>query len=117
MEMYDLGVHRGETFRQAVVIRDGAGEPMDLSGYAGYAQVRAYPKGAPTDPVEVVCSMDVTIEAAAGKVTLMIGPEVTEGLTAGVYVYDFCTDDGNVVKYWLGGRFEVKPAVTEIWRS
>ena len=56
-------------------VRDG--EPMDLSGYAGYAQVRAYPKGAPTDPVEVVCSMDVTIEAAAGKVTLMIAPEVS----------------------------------------
>jgi hypothetical protein len=113
MEQYDFSIHRGETFRRAVYFKHGDGSVMDLTGQEGYAQIRAYPKSSPTDPVEVVCSMTVTIDGANGEVVLSIPAETTEALEANLYAYDFCLVDDGTVRYYLGGQFQVLPSVTE----
>lgn len=115
MEHYDLCVHRGETLQQPVYFKEADGTPIDLTGREGFAQVRAYPKTYPSDPVQTVCEMTVTIEDAAnGKVVLSIPASETLELASDKYAYDFCLKDGENVRYYLAGAFNVLPSVTEV---
>lgn len=110
MEFYDLSVRQGETFRQELVFKDSAGQVMDLTGCTGYSQVRPDP-----DSDDLICSMTVTIDGAAGTVVLTIAADVTKTIPAGCYAYDFAMKDANdVIRYYLGGKFGVIPVVTEI---
>lgn len=110
MEFYDLGVRRGETFRQALVFKDSDGNVIDLSGCTGYSQVRP-----DVDSADLICSMTVTVDGPTGTVTLSVAADVTKQIPAGVYVYDFAMKNpSNAVRFYLGGKFAVIPAVTEI---
>ena len=110
MERYDLSVRQGETFCQELLFKDSSGAILDLTGYQGFSQVRPDP-----DSDELICSMDITIDGAAGKVTMTIGAGVTKGIGTGCYAYDFAMKDpDNMIRYYLGGKFAVIPAVTEI---
>lgn len=110
MEKYDLSVHQGETFRQQLIFKDSAGAVRDLSGYAGFSQVRPDP-----DSDELICSMVCTVDGPAGSVVLVIPASVTAGIPAGCYAYDFAMSDTDEnVRYYLGGRFSVLPSVTNV---
>ena len=116
MEHYDFSVHRGETFYKPVYFENSDHTPMDLTGREGYAQVRAYPKTCPTDPVQTICEITVTIDDPEnGKVVLSIPAYETWELAADSYAYDFCMkDEENIVRYYFGGAFQVLPSVTEV---
>ncbi len=110
MERYDLGVKQGETFSQQLIFKDSAGNVKDLTGYEGFSQVRPDP-----DSDELICSMEITIDGAAGTVTMTIDSDVTKGIAAGCYAYDFAMKDtNNAIRFYIGGKFAVTPAVTEI---
>ncbi len=115
MEHYDLCVHRGETFQQPVYFKEADGTPIDLTGREGFAQVREYPKTYPSDPVQTVCEIAVSIdESEEGKVVLTIPSYETWELSADKYAYDFCLKNGDEIRYYLGGSFTVLPSVTEV---
>ena len=83
---------------------------IDLTGYQGFSQVRPDPESD-----ELICSMTCTVEGTAGRVVLTIADSVTSGIGPGCYAYDFAMRDpqGNI-RYYIGGKFAVMPAVTEI---
>ena len=110
MERYDLKVFQGETFRQELLFRDSEGETRDLTGYTAYSQVRPDPESD-----VLICSMECTVDGQAGSVTMKIGADVTSGIEPGCYMYDFAMiDPEDNVRYYIGGKFSVIPAVTEI---
>ena len=110
MEKYDLSVHRGETFEQQLIFKDKSGTVWDLTGYEAYSQVRPEP-----DSEDLICSMDCRIDTENGAVTLIIEAEVTKTIPAGCYAYDFMMKDpSDVIKMYIGGKFAVRPSVTEI---
>ncbi len=110
MELYDLSVRQGETFGQVLIFKDPDGTVMDLTGFTGYCQVRPDP-----DSEELTAEMNVTISAAEGKVVLGLTAATTAGIDSGCYAYDFAMKSAaNDVRYYIGGKFLVIPAVTEI---
>ncbi len=110
MERYDLKVFQGETFRQELVFRDSAGAIIDLTGYEGFSQIRPDP-----DSDELICSMYCTVDGPAGKVIMEIVPLANRRIKPGCYAYDFALRDPYTnVRYYIGGKFTVLPAVTEV---
>ena len=110
MERYDLSVRQGETFRQELIFRNSDGTARDLTGCQGFSQVRPDPESE-----ELICSMDCTVSGAEGKVTLTIEAAFTQNIPAGCYSYDFAMrDSSGYIRYYIGGKFAVIPAVTEI---
>lgn len=110
MEFYDLSVHRGETFLQSLVFKDGHGDVIDLTGCTGYSQVRPEPESD-----QLIASMTVTITPLQGLAVLSLDKEITEGIEPGSYAYDFGMVDGSGrMRYYIGGKFTVMPAVTVV---
>lgn len=113
MERYDLKVFQGETFLQELVFRNSAGEIIDLTGYTGFSQVRPNPESD-----ELICAMECLVDGPQGKATLLIESMITGGIAPGCYAYDFAMRSPNgFVRYYIGGKFSVLPAVTEIQGS
>ncbi len=113
MEKYDLSVRQGETFRQELVFRNSDGTARDLTGYQGFSQVRPDPESD-----ELICSMECFVDGEHGTVILLVGDAVTKTIPAGCYAYDFAMRDPNdYIRYYIGGKFAVIPAVTEIQGS
>ena len=110
MERLDLGVKRGETFRKVLLFETDDGEAVDLTGFSGFCQVRPEPES------EILtAAADVEITPGQGRVILMIRPEVTAALEIGCYAYDFAMSDAEgAVRFYIGGRFSVWPAVTRL---
>ena len=109
MQRYDLNVCQGETFRQVLRFENPDGSPLSLSGKTGASQVRETP-----DHGTLICQMGVLIEPEEGRVTLSIPAETTAGITPGIYFWDFCLTDETSTRFYLGGKFIVLPAVTEV---
>ena len=109
MQRYDLSICQGETLRQVLRFEHPDGSAMDLSGQSGFSQVRETP-----DHGTLICQMGVLIEPEEGRVTLSIPAETTAGITPGIYFWDFCLTDETGTRFYLGGRFHLKPAVTEV---
>ncbi len=110
MERYDLSVNRGETFVQPLIFKDANDTVLDLTGYEAYSQVRPEPESD-----ELICSMVCTIDGANGTVTMTISADVTKTIPVGCYAYDLMMKDtDDVIRMYIGGRFSVRPSVTEI---
>lgn len=108
MQKYDLMCQKGATFRKVLRLKqDGA--VMDLTGWSAASQVREFPDGGP-----LLASMDISIVPEEGKMVLTIPAETTAGFTVSLYAWDLkATDADGIVRYYVGGKFEVIPSVTE----
>lgn len=70
---YDLTVYKRNDFKMFVYFKKVDDTPVDLTGWTGYAQIRA-DKDA---NAELLATFDVTIEGLDGKVTMVLTDDET----------------------------------------
>ena len=104
----NLTVDQGTTFSANIDVSDESGNAQNLTGYSVAGQIRkSYDSSSYT-----AFTASVT-NAAQGTINIQLTPTVTNGLTAGRYVYDVeITSSGGVVTRVLEGQVEVTPGVT-----
>lgn len=105
---YDLKCYRGQTWEQALYIKDKQGQAIDLTGASARAQVR------PTDNSETLTAeMTCSITASLGRISLGLSADVTGAIKDGVYMYDLRVVSADMrVTYYLHGKFVVRGRVT-----
>ena len=104
----NLTVDQGTTFSANVDVSDESGNAQNLTGYSVAGQIRkSYDSSGYTAFTATITN------AAQGTINISLAPTVTNGLTAGRYVYDVeVTSGGGVVTRVLEGQVEVTPGVT-----
>lgn len=104
----NLTVDQGTTFSANVDVSDESGNAQNLTGYSVAGQIRkSYDSSGYTAFTAAITN------AAQGTINISLAPTVTNGLTAGRYVYDVeITSGGGVVTRVLEGQVEVTPGVT-----
>ena len=107
-EKYDIVIHRGETFRKVMRIKEN-GIPVDLENWSGCCQVRSHPDGG-----NLILEINVIFNLLENRIVLMALDEETAAIPSGVYSWDLkLTDPNEIVRYMIGGAFKVLPVVTE----
>jgi hypothetical protein len=102
--VYDVRMTQGDSFVEELIMEDGDGAAIDLTGYQFKSQLRRTPDNG------LVAQFAISVSGSA--VTRTLTPTVTSSLD-GEYVHDFqwTTPQGRV-QTLLSGRFEIEPEVT-----
>lgn len=103
----NLKIDQGSDYATTITLTDDNGDPLELVGYTGQAQIRKYYTSS------VSYDFDVAINGSTGQVTLSIDSETTNTIVAGRYVYDVeLTDITGIVSRVLEGIVTITPGVT-----
>lgn len=102
--VYDVRMTQGDTFIEELLMEDGEGDALDLSGYTFRSQLRR------TADNGLVAEFAISVSGST--VTRSLTPVVTAGLS-GTYVHDFqWTDPQGRIRTLLSGNFEIEAEVT-----
>ena len=102
--VYDVRMTQGDSFVEELIMEDGDGDPIDLTGYSFASQLRRTASGT------VVATFSISVSEST--VTRTLTPAVTLGLS-GTYVHDFqWTDPSARIRTLLSGDFEIEAEVT-----
>jgi hypothetical protein len=102
--VYDVRMTQGDSFIEELLMEDGDGEAIDLTGYTFRSQIRR------TADNGLVA--EFAISTSGSTVTRSLNPSVTSGLE-GTYVHDFqWTDPQGRIRTLLSGNFEIEAEVT-----
>lgn len=103
----NLQIDQGADFSTEIDVLDEAGNPVDLTGYTGAAQMRKHYTSS------TATNFTVTIDQFGGSVTLFMSAATSANVTPGRYVYDCeLTSSSNVVSRLVEGIVTVTPQVT-----
>lgn len=102
----NLTVDQGANFIYNVFLIDTNGNPFNIEGYSGNAQIRK------TYTSSTYTPMNVTITGNLGLITLTMNSETTANLTFNRYVYDVELTANNVTSRIIEGYVTVNPGVT-----
>ena len=112
MQIYDMEVRRGETFKEQIKLVDLDGNAINLTGRTAKAQVRKNPGDS-----TLIAEMTATHTSDKGQITFSLTATQTKAMAVGQYFYDVCsyqtTNGVTNVKYYIGGKFKVLPSVTQ----
>lgn len=101
----NITIDQGTDFATSIDVTDDNGDPTDLSGFTGAAQMRKH--------YTSTNSYSFSVAVATGAVTLSMNSATTTSIPAGRYVYDCeLTSSGNVVTRIVEGIVTVTPQVT-----
>lgn len=101
----NITVDQGADFSTSIDVTDDNGDPTDLTGYSGAAQMRKHYTSSN--------AYAFTVAVANGSVTLTMNSATTANITSGRYVYDCeLTSGGGVVTRLVEGIVTVTPQVT-----
>ena len=104
-EKANITIDQGTDFSTSLDVTDDNGDPTDLSGFTGAAQMRKHYTSSN--------SYAFTVAIANGSVTLSMNAATTGSITNGRYVYDCeLTSGSNVVTRIVEGIVTVTPQVT-----
>jgi hypothetical protein len=104
---HDITLDQGATFQSIIYFTDVANNPMDLTGFTAYAQMKKWYTSVTSK--NFTCSINTT----AGSLTLSMAPTLTANITSGRYVYDVMMVDGsNNVTRAVEGQVFVTPGVS-----
>lgn len=109
-ERADLCIDQGTTFNTTLTLSDQSGNPMDLTGYTAYSQMKKWY----TSTANATFNFTVTIPTPnTGVLNLSMSPAITSSLWAGRYVYDVdIVDSSNNVTRVIEGFVTLTPGVT-----
>jgi hypothetical protein len=103
---YDVRMTQGDTFSEQILMEDGDGDAIDLTGYSFASQLRRTAAGA------VVATFSISTNLATSTVTRTLSAVTTAALD-GTYVHDFqWTDPQGRVRTLFTGEFEIEDEVT-----
>lgn len=101
----NITIDQGTDFATSIDVTDDNGDPTDLSGFTGAAQMRKHYTSSN--------SFSFSVAVANGSVTLSMNSATTANIIAGRYVYDCeLTSASNVVTRIVEGIVTVTPQVT-----
>ena len=107
-EKYDIVIHRGETLKKVIRIKEN-GVPVNLENWSGRCHVCSHPDGG-----NLILSIMIIFDLQENKIVLYARDDETAAIPSGVYAWDLkLTDPHEVVRYMIGGAFKVLPVVTE----
>lgn len=108
-----LTIPQGSTYRHTFYYRDAAGAVVSLAGYTARLQFRESIDAAAILYEATTANGFITINGAAGDVTLEIAAATTAAWTfrAAVYDLEIISSDGKVTRL-VKGRVKVDPEVT-----
>lgn len=102
-----LQIDQGANYSTSIDVTDDNGDPTDLTGYTGAAQMRKHYTSTNAH------SFVVSIGNASGVVTLSMNAAVTGNISPGRYVYDCeLTDSAGTVSRLIEGIVTITPQVT-----
>lgn len=108
--VFDISVQAGEDYRLQLTLKDGAGAPMNLTGYSFKAQSRQAP--APTGALYATYST-IVVSPATGRLDVRLSKTQTASNSGKSGVWDLQqTDSGGLVTYILRGKSVVMPTAT-----
>jgi len=100
-------IDQGTTFSTIINLTDDNGDPINLTGYTGDAEMRKHYTSSNSQ------SFSINLGGTSGTVTLSLTATQTANLTPGRYVYDVeVTSGANVVSRIVEGIVTVTPEVT-----
>lgn len=104
----NLIIDQGATFTTTVNLTDTNGDPIDLTGYTGAAQMRkSYTSSS------AAATFTVATGGANGSITLSLSANATANISGGRYLYDVeLTDASNTVSRVFEGIVTVNPNIT-----
>jgi len=102
----NLTVDQGANFIYNIYLVDTDGNPFDLTGYTGAAQVRR------TYTSNTYNTINVDITGNSGLIALTMNAAITANLVNNRYVYDLELTSNNVVSRIVEGFITVNPGVT-----
>lgn len=109
---YNFAAEQGATLERVITYTDPDGVIINLTSYTALMQVRSTAASA-TVILELSTGSGITINGAAGTLTLLVSAADMTALTPGSYVYDLeITSPGSVVTRLIEGKFAVKAEVT-----
>ncbi len=107
----DLFIERGATFSKTIkYVKGDTGVPVDLTGYAGYMQIRDAPNG---NLIYTVPSGDIFIDVALGTIQVSIPMTATATMEAGEHSYDLVIKKSSYSRRLIEGKANVSEWVTK----
>jgi hypothetical protein len=102
--VYDVRMTQGDSFVEELLMEDGEGDALDLTGYSFKSQLRR------TADNGLVAEFAISVSGST--VTRSLNAGVTANLD-GTYVHDFqWTDPSGKIRTLLSGEFEIEAEVT-----
>lgn len=112
---YAIKLNQGSSYTLPLVLKDGDGNLVNLSGYSAAMQIRIVPEA--EDVIDELSTGNgrIVIDAENGKLTLSFPHEVTEAYPAGQFFYDIeiVSADDEVTRI-LQGRIFINAEVTRV---
>jgi hypothetical protein len=103
----NLYIDQGTTFSVVIQVFDNAGNPLDISEFIPYSQIRkSY-----SSNISVTFNASI-IDTANGNVQLSLSSSDTRELKSGRYVYDLNLERGDLIVRASEGIVTVYPQVT-----
>lgn len=110
--LYNFAAEQGATLERVITYTDPDGVIINLTSYTALMQVRSTAASA-TVILELSTGSGITINGAAGALTLFVDATTMAALTPGSFVYDLeITSPGSVVTRLIEGKFVIKAEVT-----
>ena len=109
---HDFEMEQGATFNRSILVKDGDGNPVDLSGASCRMQVRPFIES-DTVIIELTTSNGrITIDGPLGQITLLVSAASTSSISqSGVYDLEVVYPDSSVDRL-LKGSLVLSPEVT-----
>jgi len=110
--IYNFAAEQGATLQRVITYTDPDEVVINLTSYTALMQVRTTAASG-TVILELSTAAGITINGAAGTLTLLVDATTMSGLTPASYVYDLeITSPGSIVTRLIEGKFVVKAEVT-----
>jgi hypothetical protein len=110
--IYNFVIDQGATYTLQMVYQDGAGNPINLTGYTAKMQLRLK-FGAPDAALTLTTENGgITINGPTGTINLLATDEQTLALDPLLYLYDLDIITGGTIERLIMGQITVRPEVT-----
>lgn len=109
---YTFYAEQGATLERVITYTDSLDEIINITSYTAKMQVRTTAASG-TVILELTDTSGITINGAAGTLTLLVDASTMSAIAANTYVYDLeITAPSNKVTRLIEGKFVVKAEVT-----
>ena len=102
----NLIIDQGTDFTTTITVTDVDGNPVNLTGYTGAAQMRKHYSSIKS------YAFNVSANSANGQVTLSMNAATSNTIPFGRYVYDCELLSGNTISRIFEGIVTISPQVT-----
>lgn len=105
-------IRPGISFNRTIVLKDNNGNPINLTGFSYFCEVRTKPGG------DLLATMSAVVTAAQGRVDFSLSLDNTKkiGFNGGVYdvIEQKDSDPQANTSFLFGGTVQILPSVTQV---